>query len=58
MNSAESLESDGIPHLLLPIDELGDGTKDTLQQELSYKGDLIEQVAIRSCFRPESNLTV
>ena len=40
----QSLKSDGIPHLLLPIDELGDGTKDTLQQELSYKGDLIEQL--------------
>ena len=39
-----NLESDGIPHLLLPIDELGDGTKDTLQQELSYKGDLIEKL--------------
>ena len=40
----QSLKSDGIPHLLLPIDELGDGTNDTLQQELSYKGDLIEQL--------------
>ena len=40
----QSLKSDGIPHLLLPIDELGDGTKDTLQQELSYKDDLIEQL--------------
>ena len=40
----QSLKSDGIPYLLLPIDELGDGTKDTLQQELSYKDDLIEQL--------------
>ena len=40
----QSLKSDGIPYLLLPIDKLGDGTKDTLQQELSYKGDLIEKL--------------
>ena len=39
-----SLKSDGIPHLLLPIDQLGNGTPKTLRQELSYKGDLIEQL--------------
>lgn len=33
-----------IPHLLLRIDQLGDGTAETLQQELSYKGDLIEKL--------------
>ena len=37
-----SLESDGIPELLLPIDQLGDGTDETLQRELSIEEDLIE----------------
>ena len=38
----QNLKSAGIPHLLLPIDQLGDGTSETLRQELSYEGDLIE----------------
>ena len=36
-----SLESAEIPVLFLPIDQLGDGTDETLQGELSYEGDLI-----------------
>lgn len=39
-----SLESLEIPQLILPIDQLGDGTDETLRQELSYKGDLIEKL--------------
>lgn len=39
-----SLESLEIPELILPIDQLGDGTDETLQQELSYEGDLIERL--------------
>ena len=38
------LKSDGIPHLLIPIDRLGDGTDETLRRELSYEGDLIERL--------------
>jgi len=34
-----SLESAEIPVLFLPIDQLGDGTNESLQGELSYKGD-------------------
>ena len=40
----QNLKSDGIPHLLLPIDQLGEGTDDDLQRELSLKGDLIEKL--------------
>ena len=40
----QSLKSAGIPHLLLPIDQLEDSTNKTLQQELSYEGDLIEKL--------------
>ena len=40
----QSLKSAGIPHLLLPIDQLGDGTDENLQRELSYEGDLIEKL--------------
>ena len=40
----QSLKSDGIPHLLLPIDQLGGGTSETLRQELSYEGDLIDKL--------------
>ena len=40
----QSLKSDGIPHLLLPVDQLGDGTDKTLREELFYKGDLIEKL--------------
>ena len=39
-----SLDSSGTPHLLLPIDKLGDGTQETLWQELSYRGDLIKKL--------------
>ncbi len=39
-----SLESLEIPELILPIDQLGDGTDETLRQELSYEGDLIERL--------------
>ena len=40
----QNLKSDEIPHLLLPIDQLGDGTDETLQRELSYEGDLIDKL--------------
>ena len=39
-----SLESREIPELILPIDQLGDGTDETLRQELSYEGNLIEKL--------------
>ena len=40
----QRLKSSEIPHLLLRIDQLGDGTAETLQEELSYKGDIIEKL--------------
>ena len=40
----QSLESLEIPGLILPIDQLGDGTDKTLRKELSYRGDLIERL--------------
>ena len=40
----KSLESLEIPELILPIDQLGDGTDETLRKELSYEGDLIERL--------------
>ena len=40
----QNLKSAGIPHLLLPVDQLGDGTDETLQRELSYEGDLIDKL--------------
>ena len=40
----QHLKSVEIPHLLLSIDQLGDGTPEDLQNELSYKGDLIEKL--------------
>ena len=40
----QRLRADGIYHLLLPIDQLGDGTEEDLQHELSYEGDLIEKL--------------
>ena len=40
----KSLESLEIPGLILPIDQLGDGTDKTLRKELSYEGDLIERL--------------
>ena len=40
----QNLKSDEIPHLLLPIDQLGDGTDETLRRELSYEGNLIDKL--------------
>ena len=40
----QSLKSDETPHLLWRIDQLGDGRSETLQEELSYEGDLIEKL--------------
>ena len=40
----QCLKSSEIPHLLLRIDQLGDGTAETLRQELSYEGNLIEKL--------------
>lgn len=40
----QRLKAAGTPHLLLRIDQLGNGTAETLQEELSYKGDLIEKL--------------
>ena len=37
-----NLEAAEIPELFLPIDQLGDGTDETLQRELSIEEDLIE----------------
>ena len=41
----QRLKSVGTPHLLLPIDQLGNGTDDDLQRELLYTGDLIEKLS-------------
>ena len=41
---SQSLKSVGTPHLLLPIDQLGNGMPKTLREELSYEGDLIEKL--------------
>ena len=40
----QSLKSDRMPYLLLSIDQLGDGTDETLRRELSYEGDLIDKL--------------
>ena len=40
----QRLKATGIPHLLLRIDQLGNGTTETLQEELAYEGDLIEKL--------------
>ena len=40
----QRLKAAGIPYLLLRIDQLGNGTPETLRQELSYEGDLIEKL--------------
>ena len=40
----QHLKSAEIPHLLLPIDQLGDGTAQDLRDELLYKGDLIDRL--------------
>ena len=50
------LKSSGTPHLLLPIDQLGDGTDETLRQELHYKGDLINKLKSISTSRHKSIL--
>ena len=40
----QNLKSNRIPHLLLPIDKLGEGTDEDLQRELLSEGDLIEEL--------------
>ena len=40
----QKLKFDEMPHLLLPIDQLGDGTDETLRRELSYEGNLIDKL--------------
>ena len=40
----QRLKAAEIPHLLLRIDQLGNGTSETLRHELSYEGDLIEKL--------------
>ena len=40
----QRLKSSEIPHLLLRIDQLGNGAAETLREELSYEGDLIEKL--------------
>ena len=40
----QSLKSDGIPHLLLLIDQLGDSTDEILPRGLAGEGDLIENL--------------
>ena len=40
----QHLKSSEVPYLLLPLDQLGNGTNETLRQELSYKGALIEKL--------------
>ena len=40
----QHLKAAGMPHLLLRIDQLGNGIPETLRQELSYEGDLIEKL--------------
>ena len=53
-----NLKSSGAPHLLLPIDQLGDGTEEILRQELHYEGDLIKRLKSISTSSPEINSTV
>ena len=40
----QSLKSDGIPHLLLPIGQLGDETDENLPRELFHEEDLIARL--------------
>ena len=40
----QRLKTEGIPHLLLAIDQLGDGTEAELRDLLSYEGDLIKKL--------------
>ena len=51
-----NLKSSGAPHLLLPIDQLGDGTEEILRQELHYEGDLIKRLKSISTSRRKSIL--
>ncbi len=51
-----NLKSSDVPHLLLPIDQLGNGTDETLQQELHYEGDLIKRLKTASSTRRKSIL--
>ena len=51
-----NLESSGTLHLLLPIDQLGDGTDETLRQELHYEGDFIKKLKSISTSRQKSIL--
>lgn len=43
---SERLEHTGTPNLLLRIDQLGDGAAEDLQRELSYEGDLIDNLKL------------
>ncbi len=40
----QRLKAEGIPHLLLAMDQLGDGTEAELRNLLSYEGDLIKKL--------------
>lgn len=44
----ERLRHDGLPHLLLPIDQLGEGTDEELQAALSFTGDFIEKLRVEA----------
>ena len=48
-----SLNAAGILNLLLPIERLGDGTPETLREELSIEGDLIEELQAAPKLTPE-----
>ncbi len=52
----QSLKADKTPHLFLRIDQLGDGKSETLQEELSYEGDLIEKLKSVPASREKSVL--
>lgn len=46
VNLRRRLRSESIPHLFLAIDQLGSGTEEELQSELSFEGDFIEKLRI------------
>lgn len=52
----QSLDEAGMPYLFLPVDQLGDGTEESLRSELSYDGDLIEW--LKSLPTTDSNATL
>lgn len=52
----QSLKADKTLYLLLRIDQLGDGKSKTLQEELSYEGDLIEKLKSVPASREKSVL--